>query len=462
MLESLCVDLINELFLTKYKFLLAMKLNSMLSAKCQSCSKNQVDKDDDDDDDDDHKGESPSPGGSSTPVPHVQEKYNSSYANFCNLKRKEMRKKKIKKKNFKRLRKKCVRDLQEHSGVNCVEGEKDQAPTCEAICLMSTGQGDAPHDCVSHDCASPLLPPLLRLRSKQIAVGRKTILLHLKEKCILKKKKKKNCIFTQDGNGRKVPMATPSLDKSGKKKKVYLHMRMLYNELCEYICKDFYPFLPLYNFEEEPLPPNKNRINFLISKEKMKKIARSRKKIKGTLRGGYNTKGPVVLSSKKLFTHYMEFVSQFRMLIKRVKQRNTEGDTTQGDDARYTMLKTLLYLKGGSVSSTTSCASGRVAPTHRKDHPTALRLVDKPSEGHHYEVYRAISTIRFLRESLHILRMDTVYIFVFFASYVNGILARLQKRQSRNRLADDTPSLLSSLPANTSASRESGKGVARF
>ncbi|KMZ86731.1 hypothetical protein PVMG_01005 [Plasmodium vivax Mauritania I] len=88
MLESLCIDLINELFVTKHKFLLAMKLNSMLNAKCRSYKKDQVERDG-------HEGESPSPAGSS-PMLHTQGKYN--YANFFDLKRKEMREKKKKKK----------------------------------------------------------------------------------------------------------------------------------------------------------------------------------------------------------------------------------------------------------------------------------------------------------------------------------------------------------------------------
>ncbi|GAB66195.1 hypothetical protein PCYB_083560 [Plasmodium cynomolgi strain B] len=346
MLESLCIDLINELFLTKYNFLLAMKLNSMLCAKCHCYAKKEVEKDV-------HEGESPSPAGSSTPVLHVQEKYN--YANFCDLKRKEMRKKKIKKINFKMLRK-YVGDLKERRGVDCLEGEKDQPPP---------------------------------------------------------------------------------LEKSRNKQKIDDRVRMLNDELSEYICKDFYTFVPLYNFEEEPLLSNKNRTNLLISKEKMKNISKNRKKIKGTLRGGY-TKGPVLLSSKKLNTHYVNFLAKFRMLIKRVKQRNNGGDTIQGDDPKYTILKTLLYLKGGSVSSTTSCVSSRDGrgrelargTTHRKDPSRDLLLLEGRSEGDHYELYKAISTIRFLRESLHILRMDVIYIFVFFASYVNGILARLQGGRS--------------------------------
>ncbi|EUD65631.1 hypothetical protein C922_03877 [Plasmodium inui San Antonio 1] len=423
MLESFCIDLINELFLTKYKFLLAMKLNSMLSAKCQSYAEKEAEKDG-------PEGESPSCVGSSTPVPHVQEKYN--YANFCELKKKEMRKQKIKKNNFKRLRK-YVGDLKEHRGVDCLEGEKDQPPICEATCMMSTGQGDTSNDSAPRDCAPRnCTPPLLTLRSKKIAVGRKTILFHQKEGCILKKKKNSPC--AEDGGRRKVPMASPPLEKSRNKQNVDHHVRMLNDELSEYISKDFYPFLPLYNFEQEPLPPNRNRINVLISKEKMNNISRNRKKIKGTLRGGY-TKRPVVLSSKKLNAHYVKFLAKFRMLINRVKQRNTGGYTTQGDDPKYTILKTLLYLKGGSVSSTTSCPSSRGdrgregtrGPTNRKDPLRDLLLLDGQSEGDHYEVYRAISTIRFLRENLHILRMDIIYIFVFFASYLNGILARLQR-----------------------------------
>ncbi|CAA9987923.1 conserved Plasmodium protein, unknown function [Plasmodium knowlesi strain H] len=424
MLESLCIDLINELFITKYKFLLAMKLNIMLSAKCQNCSKNKVAKDDQD-------GVSPSTVGNSTPVLHTQEEYN--YANFCDLKRKEMRKQRIKKRNFKRLRK-YVRDLKEHRAVDYSEGGNDEAQTCGATCLMKASQANTSHECAPHYGASHIYQPsLIILRSRKIRVGRKSVVLHLKERCILKKEKNSPC--SEDGEGKKVPMTTPPMEKSRKKKKVDHHIRMLNNELCEYISKDFYPFLSLYNFDKEPLPPKKNRINTLLSKEKMNSVSRNRKKIKGTLRGEY-TKGPVLLSSKKLNTHYVKFLSKVRMLIKRAYKGNSGGETTQtqGDDPKYTILKTLLYLKGGGISNTTSCASSRAScgrelakgSTHRKDRSKDLLLLDGPSEGYKYEVYRAISTIRFLRESLHILRMDTIYIFVFFASYINGILARLQ------------------------------------
>ncbi|SCO70386.1 hypothetical protein, conserved [Plasmodium vivax] len=413
MLESLCIDLINELFVTKHKFLLAMKLNSMLNAKCRSYKKDQVERDG-------HEGESPSPAGSS-PMLHTQGKYN--YANFFDLKRKEMREKKKKKKNFKRLRK-CVGHLKGPPGVDCLEGETDQPPTCEAACLMSTSQGDAPHECA---------PPLPTLRSMQTSLGRKTLLFRLKERCILKRRKNSPC--AEDGVKRNAPMTSPPLEKSRSEQRADHQVRMLTDELSDYICKDFYPFLPLYNFEEEPLPPNRNRlIHPLISKEQIKSLSKNKKKMGGTLRGGYSR--GAILSSKKLNAHYVKFLAKFRLLIKRVRQRNvggdpTGGDPTQGDDPKYTILKTLLYLKGGSVSSTTSRASsgGEVArgTKQRKDHHRDLLHLDGRSEGDLYEVYRAISAIRFLRESLHILRMDVVYVFVFFTSYVNGLLARLQR-----------------------------------
>ncbi|GAW80682.1 hypothetical protein PGO_082480 [Plasmodium gonderi] len=450
MLEILCIDLINELFITKHKFLLAMKLNNLLNEKYQNWKKDEIDKT--------VKVESPTLSQSNAKwhipeSPQMQGKH--GYSNFSNLKKDETRRKKKKIINFKKLRKHIV-DINEYCDAYCWGIKSDDKPlNCHTACRMNCGVRCTPY---SYARSQFVLRNYEKrnfiLNKKERTLIKKIIHLHIKEKDIVKNKK--YSFYLNNNEETKGVMNNSLFENPCNQRKDNL-VDILNDELSEYITKDFYPFLPLHNFTQESQPPNKKSLSYLINMEKINEILKRKNKIKSTLPGKY-MKRTVLLSSKKLNKHYIKFITKFRLFIKKIKEEKHKSVySTHLPDVKYTILKTLLYLKGGSTprsttssgsSSGASCRTGNInqsnnnsairddiqcevlptrRPTSRNVTSSAkLNLNNGKGKGEHYEIYQAISTIHFLKKSLYIIRMDVMYIFIFLMSYVNSILSKLK------------------------------------
>lgn len=79
------------------------------------------------------------------------------------------------------------------------------------------------------------------------------------------------------------------------------------------------------------------------------------------------------------------------------------------------LLKTILYLENDyndidSINSNNSNDIIKNVLTKKKN----------------YKIYHVISIINYIKKSLYIIKMDIMYIFIFFTSYINNIFAKLK------------------------------------
>ncbi|CRG99789.1 conserved Plasmodium protein, unknown function [Plasmodium relictum] len=179
------------------------------------------------------------------------------------------------------------------------------------------------------------------------------------------------------------------------------YLKYLNRNLHKYIYKDIYNFLPNYNFEKESNLIKKKK-NCVFSEEKVNRILKKKKEIVKKVCIKNKT---YILSSKKLKKRYIEFFEKFHSFLDNLKV--DKKDETKQLIADYKVLKTLLYLKNSSISK-------------KLDNNSLIK-------SKNYKIYEAISMISYLKKGLYILKMDIIYIYIFFCSYINNIFAKLKK-----------------------------------
>ncbi|SBT79332.1 conserved Plasmodium protein, unknown function [Plasmodium malariae] len=470
MLENLCIDLLKELYLAKYNFLLYLQLNNLPKREKGVSNKKGKEK----------RGYS-SKGNlflkCCTTTIHEKENY---YLKFGRVKKKQRTKKRKRKKTFKGLRKHTM-NMYKHY-YKQLNGNKNKKNFYDELLYEHTDYNS------SVECYNKtFLSLLLKYKKGNFILNKKcrTSIKNVnyvrnndKKAERLKKgvslcnyhdiKKEERCNYqfgkvpnggNDDGkydDGKyddgKYDDGKYDDDKydngkydNGKYDDSKYHdnddIHLLNNHLCKYICKDMYTFMPHYNFEKNP-STNSNSLNDILNNEKIAHILKKRKEIKGKVY--IKNKKIIRLSSKKLNKHYINFFKKLHSFLNKIKieKKKKKDNTTYGQNANSQLLKTLLYLKKGS-----STANGRNDDGHGRNIDTSTSSSTDSStfskannitvsqnvynsntiKRKHYKLCEAISMITYLKKSLYVIKMDVMYMFIFFTSYINRICAKLKK-----------------------------------
>ncbi|SCM06538.1 conserved Plasmodium protein, unknown function [Plasmodium chabaudi adami] len=189
------------------------------------------------------------------------------------------------------------------------------------------------------------------------------------------------------------------------------------NSLYTYLDKHFYSILPNFDFkhleqEEETNLEKNNHLNYILNIEKMKNNLIKKNKIISKVY--IKNKKHIYLSSTKLNKQYINFLDNFHLLIKKMKSHK-ERNLKVINSTNLKLLKTILYLENNynDIDSTSSNNSNDVIKN---------MLIKKKN----YKICHIISIINYIKKSLYIIKMDIMYIFIFFTSYINNIFAKLK------------------------------------
>ncbi|CRG95365.1 conserved Plasmodium protein, unknown function [Plasmodium gallinaceum] len=361
MLENLCINLINELFLAKHNFLIFIILSDL------------------------HKnGKSSKKAKKKKITTNIEKKNELAYFNifkkncylkFCSIKKKQIKRRRIIRIKFKKLRK-TIKEMDENYNRY----------------KYKTNDFNLEH---KHNYYKFIKNITLFLHSFEKDLIFKKISYKIMKKIYYKKNKNVKCFKKK------------ILPYKLKKKSNFIHIRnkkkyvdFLNSNLYDYVYKDIYNFLPNYNFEKD-LNLNKKNLNCVFNKEKVDQILKKKKEI---VRKIYIKNKTYTLSSKKLKKRYNEFYEKFCSFL--IKLKVDKKDETKQLVSDYKVLKTLLYLKNSNISK-------------NLDNNSLIK-------SKNYKIHEVISMINYLKKGLYIIKMDIIYIYIFFCSYINNIFSKLK------------------------------------
>ncbi|CAD2086217.1 conserved Plasmodium protein, unknown function [Plasmodium vinckei lentum] len=412
MLENLCIDLLHELFKAKYNLLLSLQTN-LHTKRERKKKKKKRDK------------------IFRYLFIRVLEK-DEYYTHFGYIKKKKiMRKKKIKK-EYKKLRK-HIADINTYYKKSYSKSLKNEYSDnyCTSFNEYHT------HTLLKSIVYNPKNFEFI-LRKKWNISTQNKIISYKHKINDYKKRKRSVCIYycrrNREKRKQKHNYKNYNLFTKNKKNNVIFNksnnineardnddsLQLSKNSLYTYLDKHFYSILPNFDFkqleqEEEANLEKNNNLNYILNIEKMKNNLIKKNKIRSKVY--VKNKKHIYLSSTKLNKQYINFLDDFHLLIKKMKIHK-ERDLKIINSTNLKLLKTILYLENNynDIDSTNSSNSSDVIKSV---------LVKKKN----YKICHIISIINYIKKSLYIIKMDIMYIFIFFTSYINNIFAKLKNSQ---------------------------------
>ncbi|ETB59207.1 hypothetical protein YYC_03456 [Plasmodium yoelii 17X] len=411
MLENLCIDLLHELFKAKYNLLLSLQTNLHTKRKIKKEKKKKKKRD----------------KIFRYLFIRVLEK-DEYYTHFGYIKKKKIMKKKKIKKEYKKLRKHIA-------DINAYYKKKKYSKSLKNEYndnYCTTFNEYHIHTLLKSFMYNPEKIDFILRKKWNISSQNKIV--NYKHKIKDNKKRKRSiCIYCcrrnsgkqkqkqkQKHNYKNYKFFTKNKNNNearnneGRNNDICLQLAK--NSLYGYLDKSFYSILPNLNFkqlkEEEPNLEQNNNLNYILNIEKMKNNLIKKKKIISKVY--IKNKKHIYLSSTKLKKQYINFLDNFHLLIKKMKTHK-ERDMKIINSTNLKLLKTILYLENdyNDIDSINSNSSNDVIKNV---------LIKKKN----YKIYHVISIINYIKKSLYIIKMDIMYIFIFFTSYINNIFAKLK------------------------------------
>ncbi|SCP04250.1 conserved Plasmodium protein, unknown function [Plasmodium ovale] len=388
MLEKLCNYLLYELLRAKYHLLLSLQLGKLHKKKIVRYGRETKKKW--------KKGSSEQGLGKNnqenTPfmqIPPINE--NEKYCtNFGKVKKKRQKKQLI----FKKLRKQIVHIDEYYKTFYNKKKKNDHSINEQCNDFILTRHYN-----------QKLLWKLFKYEKRNFFFYKNWSFIIKKGKCILGKTsgKIKNGVLYNCNKRNKKERQSYHFVSSFNKEEYYFDLCPLPNELGEYLYKDFYTSFPQYNFGEDKEQDKSKRLTPFTNSNDLSYMLSRKKEIKTKVYA--KNRKSVYLSSKKLNKNYLYFLENLHLLLNKAKIYNG-GDTQKVCEANANLLKTCLILKG---SQTYECSGHHVCSYCGREN-------DK--------LCRAFSMIRYLRKSMYIIKMDIMYIFIFFTTYIRDIFAK--------------------------------------
>ncbi|SBT34456.1 conserved Plasmodium protein, unknown function [Plasmodium ovale wallikeri] len=394
MLEKLCNFLLYELLRAKYHLLLSLQLGKLHKKKVVRYGRDTKKRRKRVRSNEQGLGKNNQENTPFMYIPPINE--NEKYCtNFGKIKKKRQKKKKKKQVIFKKLRKQIVH-IDEYYKTFYNKKKKNvhsMNEQCNDFILLTRHHNQK------------LLWKLFKYEKRNFFFYKNWSFIFKKEKCILNKTswKRKNGILYNCNKRDKKEKQRYHFASSFDKGEYYFDLYPLPNELGKYLYKDFYTSFPQYNFGEDKEQNESKRLTPFTKSNDLSYMLSRKKEIKTKVYA--KNRKSVYLSSKKLNKNYLYFLENLHLLLNKAKIYNG-GDTQKVSEANANLLKTCLILKG---SHAYACSGHHVCSYCGRGN-------DK--------LCRAFSMIQYLRKSMYIIKMDIMYIFIFFTTYIRDIFAK--------------------------------------